>query len=152
MSCEGEVERAIRHSGCRVTVQRSRILSTLRHSGGHQSADDIHVSLMSSDPHSGISLSTVYRTLETLQASGLVSALDAGTGTMVYEWADLERPHHHLVCRECGEVQQIALEGVERLEDEIQVRSSFTPDIRHMGIGGLCAACAEAQERRERGE
>lgn len=152
MSCEGEVERAIRQSGCRVTVQRSKILSALRHGTGHQTADEIHGDVLSSDPHAVISLSTVYRTLETLQQAGVVSALDAGTGTMVYEWADQARPHHHLVCRDCGDVQEIALDGVERLEDEIRGRSHFTPDIRHMGIGGLCAACAEALERRERGE
>jgi len=141
VSCESEVEQALRESGRRVTVQRSKILAAVRHSDGHASADQIFERVRTDDPHAGISLSTVYRTLDTLKQMQLVSELDSASGTATYERADGESRHHHLVCRQCGEATEVELPALSRIEAEIQQRTGFEPDIRHLGISGLCAAC-----------
>ncbi len=141
VSCESEVEQALRASGRRVTVQRSKILAAVRHSDGHASADQIFERVRTEDPHAGISLSTVYRTLGTLRQMQLVSELDSVSGTATYERADSESSHHHLVCRECGEATEVELPALGRIEVEIEERTGFEPDIRHLGISGLCAAC-----------
>ena len=141
MSCEAEVERALRASGRRFTMQRSKILAALRHGDGHQTADEICARVRREDPHAGISLSTVYRTLETLKQMRLVSDLHTRSGTATYEWTEQERPHHHLVCRQCGQAVEIELPELAAIEDEIRTRSGFEPDIRHLGISGVCSRC-----------
>jgi Fur family ferric uptake transcriptional regulator len=144
MSCEVDIERAIRAGGRRLTVQRAKIVTALRHGGDHQTAESIHARVLEDEPHAGISLSTVYRTLETLQEIGLVSALDSGSGTVSYEWSTPERPHHHLVCHRCEGVTEIELPALAGVQGQIRERTGFQPDFDHLGITGLCAACAAA--------
>ena len=144
MSCESDVERALRASGRRFTLQRSKILAALRHGGGHRTAEQIHGRVRAEDRHAGIALSTVYRTLDTLKQMGLVSELDRGSGTATYEWTDRGHVHHHLVCRECGVATEVELPALAAIEAEIRERTGFEPEIRHLGIGGLCRQCQEA--------
>jgi Fur family ferric uptake transcriptional regulator len=140
MSCESDIEQALRESGRRFTMQRSKILTALRHGGGHRTADDIFERVRADDPHAGISRSTVYRTLDTLMQMQLVSELP-GAGTTTYEWTDRDAPHHHLVCRRCGAATEIEVPVLTDIEAEIRARTGFEPDIHHLGITGLCASC-----------
>lgn len=142
MSCESDVEQALRESGRRFTMQRSKILTALRHGGGHRTADEIYEQVREEDPHAGISRSTVYRTLDTLKQMQLVSELDGRSGTATFEWTDREGPrHHHLVCRGCGGTTEIELPALAGIEAEIERTTGFDPDIRHLGITGLCPQC-----------
>ncbi len=145
---EIEVERAIRASGRRLTAQRSKILSALRASGGHATAERIYARVGAADPHAGISLSTVYRTLEQFAEVRLVARLDGGSGSASYEWRDPEAPHQHLLCGDCGTVAEVELPELVELGERIRERTGFEPDIHHLGIGGLCTRCS-ARRRRE---
>lgn len=152
MSCESDVEQALRESGQRFTMQRSKILTALRHGGGHRTAEEIYERVREEDPHAGVSRSTVYRTLETLKQMQLVAELGGGSGTATFEWSDREAPrHHHLVCRGCGATVEVELPALAGIEAEIERTTGFDPDIRHLGITGLCAGCRPAQQgaRRE---
>jgi Fur family ferric uptake transcriptional regulator len=142
MSCESDVERELRESGRRFTMQRSKILTALRHGGGHRTADEIYEQVREEDAHAGISRSTVYRTLDTLKQMQLVSELDSHSGTATFEWTDREEPrHHHLVCRGCGGTVELELPALAAIEAEIERTTGFDPDIRHLGITGLCEQC-----------
>ena len=145
MSCELDVARAIRGGGLRLTVQRAKIVAALRHGDEHQPAEAIHARVQEAEPHAGISLSTVYRTLETLREMSLVSALDAGSGTTTYEWSTPERPHHHLVCRVCESVMEIELPALAGVQGQIREGTGFEPDFDHLGISGVCAGCAKTK-------
>jgi Fur family ferric uptake transcriptional regulator len=144
MSCESDVEQALRESGRRFTMQRSKILTALRHGGGHRTADEIFEQVREEDPHAGISRSTVYRALDTLKQMRLVSELDSHPGTATFEWTDREAPrHHHLVCRGCGGTVELELPALAAIESEIERTTGFDPDIRHLGITGLCEQCRD---------
>ncbi len=147
---EVEVERAVRASGRRLTAQRSKILSALRASGGHATAEQIYVRVSAADPHAGISLSTVYRTLEQFAEVRLVARLDGASGSASYEWRDPEAPHQHLLCGECGAVDELELPELVALGEHIRERTGFEPDIHHLGIGGLCRRCVALRRRRSR--
>ena len=88
MSCEPEIAQAVRERGRRLTIQRAKILSALRHASDHQSAEQILDRVRDDDPHADISLSTVYRTLETSTGLQLTSELRGASGTSVFEWND----------------------------------------------------------------
>ena len=144
MSCEPDTARAVRDRGRRLTVQRAKILSALRHAGEHRSAEQILDSVREADPHAEISLSTVYRTLETATELQLTSELRGAAGISVYEWNAPGTTHHHLQCTNCGRTEEVELASVQIAEAEIRAKVGFDADIRHLAIPGRCAACREA--------
>ena len=144
MSCELQTRRVLRETGRRVTSPRLRVASVLRHAGGHRTAEQIHEQVQRGDPDSTISLSTVYRTLDTLEQMRLVSAIDERAGRAAYQWLDAEQPHHHLVCNSCGAEGALGGELFERLSAAIREQTGFEPFLDHFAISGLCRDCARA--------
>ncbi len=142
MSCETQTRQILRDTGRRVTTPRLRIASMLRHAGGHRTADEIHALVRGDDPDSAISLSTVYRTLDTLQEMRLVSSVDEGVGRAAYQWLDSAESHHHLVCRGCGAEAALDGEIFDRLSAAVRKATGFEPFLDHFVISGLCRDCA----------
>jgi Fe2+ or Zn2+ uptake regulation protein len=131
----------LRARGRRVTSQRLVILRELRRRGRHASAEQIHQAVRAQLP--GISAPTVYAVLELLVELGLARKLDVGVGASLYD-ARLE-PHHHMVCRRCGAVEDLdAL-----LDAESAVRSArasgFLPEHTDLVLSGVCGSCAPAE-------
>ena len=142
MSCESDIRNVLRDTGRRVTTPRLRIASVLRHAGGHRTAQQIHEAVTGDDAASVISLSTVYRTLETLRAMRLVAEVDEGGGRAAYQWLDAEEPHHHLVCTGCGAEHALGGELFQRLNAAIRDQTGFETFLDHFRLSGLCAGCA----------
>ncbi len=142
MSCESQTRQILRDTGRRVTTPRLRIASLLRHARGHRTADEIHALVRGDDPDTAISLSTVYRTLDTLQEMRLVSAVDEGVGRAAYQWLDSAEPHHHLVCKGCGAEAALDGEMFDRLSAAVREATGFEPFLDHFVISGLCRDCA----------
>jgi Fur family transcriptional regulator, ferric uptake regulator len=144
MSCERETAEGLRTRGRRFTVQRLKVAAALRHSGGHCTAEEIHEIVSREDPHAGMPLSTVYRTLGTLKELRLVAELDAG-GRAAYEWVELEQPHHHLICQRCGAEQDLNRRLPERLCEEILAETGFEAYLDHLSLAGRCANCRSSE-------
>jgi Fur family transcriptional regulator, ferric uptake regulator len=90
----------------RRTEARNIVLTVLadNQAHGHLAADEIFFQAKISQ--ATIGLATVYRTLESLRQSSIVSALDPGDGRMRYELKQ-EGPaghHHHLICQSCQRI------------------------------------------------
>ncbi len=142
------IDDVIRGAGLRRTTPRALVLRTLRAAGGHLTASEIFEQIEAESSEEPIAQSTVYRALEALEANGVVSALRSRTGETRYEWAP-ERPgHHHLLCSGCGGVMELDLASVRELAEEIEERTGFQPDIRHLAIDGLCSGCQSGGDER----
>ena len=69
-------------------------------------------------------------------------------GVTRYELADwLQGHHHHLICVDCGSVEDVSLppeyeERVQALVDDIGVHASFAPIDHTLEIEGRCSRCA----------
>lgn len=131
----------IRAAGLRRTTPRALVLRTLLATRGHLTASEIFEQIDDEHPAEPIAVSTVYRALEALEGKGVVSALRSRSGETRYEWAPERPAHHHLICGACGEVVELDLETVEELAREIEARTGFQPDIRHLAIDGVCEHC-----------
>jgi Fur family ferric uptake transcriptional regulator len=114
------------------------ILAVLAESGGHLTAEAIHEHVRREYPY--INLSTVYRTLETFRDGGIVSETDLGGGVRRFELID--RPHHHLICLQCGQMQELEAGALEPVRHLLAERHGFQARLDHMAIFGLCRACA----------
>lgn len=131
----------MRERGFRVTPQRELILDAICEGGGHTTPEEIYQRVQARAP--AVNRATVYRTLDFLCELRLVVAANIGGGRMVYEVAG-EMPHHHLVCRTCGQVAQIGHETVKDLFVRIEREYQFTVDMDHLALFGLCQECRRA--------
>lgn len=122
----------------RSTRQRAAITELLETVDEFRSAQELHDELRRRGDNIG--LTTVYRTLQTMAAAGLVDTLRTDTGESVYRRCS-EHHHHHLVCRDCGATVEVAGAEVEAWAAEVAVAHGFS-DVSHtIEIFGTCSAC-----------
>ncbi|MGB3353357.1 MAG: Fur family transcriptional regulator [Mycobacterium sp.] len=125
----------------RATRQRAALAALLENLDDFRSAQELHDELRKQGD--GIGLTTVYRTLQQMAATGAVDTLRTDTGESVYRRCS-EHHHHHLVCRACGSTIEIQGGQVETWAAEIAREHGFS-DVSHtIEIFGLCSKCAEA--------
>ena len=139
MSCGERLQEAMRSRGLRVTPQRSVILETVAHLGGHPTVTEVYRQAVRRLP--GMNAATVYRTLEALRAAGLVDGMDDG-GPERFSLRDLDHPHHHLVCTRCGAVAELDPAPVLSFATRIRRGTAFRLDTEHLTLTGLCRKCA----------
>ena len=139
---------ALRRGGHRLTPQRQLILQVLDQAGHHLSAEAISVAVQRTYP--GMSLSTVYRTLDLLVRLGLVLEARLGSDRRVYELAGDTGEHTHLICRVCGAVSHPTALDLQGLSARLIAETGFDTiavDVVATGRCPTCAATAPASER-----
>ena len=95
----------------------------LRDSARHVSAEDLLSEASEKLP--GVSLPTVYATLELFEQLGIVRRVNGGGGTLL--WDTRADAHHHMICRSCGRIEDMEvpldLERARRSAREVRVRA-----------------------------
>jgi Fur family ferric uptake transcriptional regulator len=124
--------------GYRITPQRLMILEAIEGASGHVSAEEIYQDIRKR--YSGLNISTVYRTLELLKESGLVTETDMGDGRVRFHSMGHEH-HHHLVCSKCGKVIDLDEDTLAPLTHALADKYGFRADLKHLAIFGTCKAC-----------
>ncbi len=135
----GSLVAALRAAGYRITQARRSVCAVLAAAHDEHLTADAILERLPEDL--GLDRSTVYRTLDTLEAAGLVRHGHIGHGPTVYHLAD-EVPHQHLVCLRCGRTAAIPETELAELLDRVVLLTGFAPDVAHFAMGGLCARCA----------
>lgn len=136
-----EVVAALRARGHRMTPQRLAIVSEIVATEGHISAQEVAARVRARVP--GVNDSTVYRTLDLLEAIGVLAHSHLGSGP-AYHHAD-EAGHVHFVCARCRSTVDLARAETAALQDAVVERTGFLPDFTHFAVSGLCAACRAAE-------
>src|SRR5947209_6910233 len=133
-----ELSERLRARGQRVTSQRLVIHRALRARDAHLSAEQVFNDTRDRLP--GMSLPTVYATLELLTELGLAHRFDAGTGSVLFDGRT--EPHHHAVCRSCGTVIDLDA-GLDERELRARARrEGFRTDTLQAVLTGECARCS----------
>ena len=128
----------LRARGYRLTPQRQLVLEAVG-TLGHGTPEEIVAAVRKTA--SGVNISTVYRTLELLEELGLVQHTHLGHGAPTYSVAT-DDDHVHLVCRDCGGVDEVASEVVEDVVRRLSAERGFTVDVGHFAVFGRCGTCA----------
>ncbi len=131
------VDAGLLQSRYRLTKQRAAILRALG-DGAHLSAETILERVRSE--LSGVSLGTIYRTLDILREIGLVQVFSHGGSASRYE-AALEK-HHHLLCTECRELTNVQAAALSQIAHDIAKDAGFTGIDYSLTIVGRCADCS----------
>jgi Fur family transcriptional regulator, ferric uptake regulator len=132
-----EILSSLRERDVRITSARHAIIAVLVNSDGHITADDIAASVQRQSPD--IHLSTVYRTLESLEELGVIDHVHLGHGSAVYHLA--ENRHQHLVCERCQQVIHLPDGMLDELARTVDERYGFALRAHHSALVGLCEAC-----------
>ncbi len=130
----------LKQHGIKSTPQRQAILGYLMCSDEHPSITMIHQYLQKQDIK--VSLATVYNTLELLAKSDLVSevALDSA-GHVRYDY--FAKPHYHLICLECGKIEDIFDDTYLELEKLAQAQSDYEIVNSRYDVYGICPKCQQ---------
>lgn len=136
----------LNQEGFRVTEQRQKILSVLRDvsEGEHLSAEDVYQKLTASGEKIGFS--TIYRALHLLVDLGILRELALSEERKFYEFCDpLMGAHHHLICTQCGTVQEFEDSAILALGSNEAVNRGFSLLDCQFIVQGLCPQCAQAE-------
>ncbi|EUA33394.1 ferric uptake regulator family protein [Mycobacterium xenopi 4042] len=104
-----------------------------------RSAQELHDELRRRGENIG--LTTVYRTLQSMAAAGLLDTLRSDTGESVYRRCSTDH-HHHLVCRNCGSTVEVGDRVVETWAAEVAAAHGFSDPSHTIEIFGTCSQCA----------
>lgn len=127
----------LREKGFRLTPQRLAILEVLKNSKGHLTPIEIYREVSPTLP--GMTEATVYRTLDFLTRQNLVLVAHLGKGQLVYEYADND--HHHLICSQCGDMEEIEHEQLQELYEQLSRNTGYQIHSLHTTFFGLCPDC-----------
>lgn len=136
----GRLVEALRERGYRLTMARRAILRVLEESSESLSPLAVHARAQAYEP--GLSLATVYRTLDLIDRLGLVQRVHTDQGC--HEYSRAGDSEHHLVCRECGHVIQFPCEGLEPLIERVQQTTGYRVDRHILELSGVCGDCQGA--------
>lgn len=132
----------LRSHGLKSTLPRLRVLELFQTSAErHLSADEVYRTLNSSSEDIG--LTTIYRVLSQLEAAGLLTRTGFQPERAVYELND-GRHHDHLVCSECGHVEEFEESIIEKRQHEVAADRGFRLVEHALYIYGICRKCQAA--------
>ena len=136
------VESRLRAAGQRYTGQRRRVVDILMRAGHPLSITDILRG------RRDLAQSSVYRNLSALEHAGVVRRVTTDDEFGLYELTEeLTGHHHHLICQNCGRVQDLPLPGafertLDRTLDRVAGEAGFAEVSHRLDLIGLCADCA----------
>lgn len=133
------VLRRLGQNGRRRTTPRASVIAAALRRTQPFTAQDIVRELA----RRGIGRATVFRTLDLLVSLGVLSrihGIEQGSRCVRYT-ACAPTHHHHLVCRGCGRVEEIAASGLETRIETLARERGFEPLGHGVEVQGLCAEC-----------
>jgi len=117
MASPNQLKKALKKEGLRYTQQRQSIWNEMCATDEHRDAEEIYLSLRNEGM--SVSRATVYRTIDVLVKNNLVRKLELGDGRALYEHKmDLEH-HDHLICVQCGKIEEFMDETIEEIQEKI---------------------------------
>jgi Fur family ferric uptake transcriptional regulator len=126
----------LKKAGLKATQPRLRILSILeQHGDEHLSAEDVYKALLEAGEDVG--LATVYRVLTQFESAGLVIRQNFEGGRSVFE-LDSGEHHDHIVCLDCGHVEEFVDETIEARQQRIAKRHGFSISEHSLVLYGHC--------------
>lgn len=135
-----ELTTRFRAHGLRVTPQRQVIFRLLDGNVEHPTVEALFEAARAEMPT--ISLKTVYQTVHELEDLGEVHLLHVGTGSVRVD-PNVEHPHHHMICTQCGRVRDVVID-VDDLHLPAGAREGFAVADVQVHFRGVCAECAGA--------
>lgn len=142
------VKKQLHAKSYKLTPQREATLKVLlEREEDHLSAEEVFLLVKEKAPEIG--LATVYRTLELLSELQVIDKINFGDGVARYDLRKegAEHFHHHLVCIECGSVEEIMEDLLGDVEKIVEKNWDFEVKDHRLTFHGICKKCQQANVR-----
>ena len=127
----------LKSTGLKATLPRLKILEVFQASKQrHMTAEDVFRVLL--DDRSDIGLATVYRVLMQFEQAGLLTRSNFESGKAVYELNEGQH-HDHLVCMDCGRVEEFFDPEIERRQHAIAEQRGFVLQEHALSLYASCS-------------
>ena len=128
---------AIDIDGSGFTKQRQAVLSAIRESREHLTANEVFENARALLP--GISFATVYNSLRYLKNEGLIGEVRFGNEATRYDRKTTR--HDHAICDDCGKLVDLELSIPDALIKQAARRSKFRGGSIEVTLHGVCPDC-----------
>ncbi len=138
---------AIRKAGGRMTAQRQLVIDLLETLDGQLDAEALYQLAHARDSH--LSIATVYRTLSTLEAAGLIQQrYHSRSHERRYYERTSTVPAYHFTCRACHKVIAFHSDLIQELEARLADALGLSVFGACVCLDGLCPECQKKAEAR----
>lgn len=131
----------------KLTPQREVTVKVLlENEEDHLSAEDVYLLVKEKFPEIG--LATVYRTLDLLTDLKIIHKINFGDGVARYDFLHegADYLHHHLVCIECGSVDEIEENLLDKVEKKVERDFDFKIVDHRLTFHGICYRCKPKED------
>jgi Fur family ferric uptake transcriptional regulator len=136
----------LKSSGLKATLPRIKILEVFQQaSQRHMTAEDVYKVLLTEG--SDIGLATVYRVLMQFEQAGILSRNHFEQGKAIFELNE-GKHHDHLVCVNCGKVEEFFDPEIERRQHEVAAARGYKLQDHALALYVVCDK-AECEGRRQ---
>ena len=126
----------LKSTGLKATVPRLKILEVFqRGKQRHMTAEDVYRVLL--EDHSDVGLATVYRVLTQFEQAGILLRSHFEGGKAVYE-LDEGQHHDHLVCLDCGWVEEFFDAEIEKRQQAVAKAKGFSISDHALSLYATC--------------
>jgi Fur family ferric uptake transcriptional regulator len=126
----------LKNSGLKATLPRIKVLEVFQNTTQrHMSAEDVFRALLAE--HADIGLATVYRVLMQFEQAGLLSRTHFESGKAVFELNE-GKHHDHLVCIDCGRVEEFFDAEIERRQRSIAQTRGYELQDHALALYAVC--------------
>ena len=140
MATYDQLKRALKKEGLRYTQQRQSVWDELCATNDHRDAEEIYLAIRQSGLN--VSRATVYRTIDVLVKNKMARKFELGDGRARYEHKVNATHHDHLICIQCGKIEEFMDEIIESRQDDIVKKFGYKL-VRH--IHQLFIICSECE-------
>ncbi|MFM6990863.1 MAG: ferric iron uptake transcriptional regulator [Rhodoferax sp.] len=139
----------LKSTGLKATIPRLKILEVFQRSGQrHMSAEDVYRILL--QERSDVGLATVYRVLTQFEQASILTRSQFEGGKSVYE-LDQGQHHDHIVCLDCGQVEEFYDPEIEQRQQAVAKLKGFTITDHSLSLYATCnkAQCPNRTPQRD---
>lgn len=133
------IEKLLQEHSYRLTTGRIALLLFLSDAKKPLSATDIQKNM-----NQKMDKVTLYRALENFSKSNIITKVNLKSTSTYYELIRADRHHHHIVCEQCGKIEDI--ENCDQMNIQKEVLSyskSFKTVTSHsLEFFGVCKMCS----------
>ena len=140
MATKNLLSSALKKEGLRQTIQRQAVWDEIKSNDDHRDAEQIYSALRKNNLN--VSRATVYRTIDVLYKNNLIRKIELGDSPSKYENKVNSDHHDHIICVQCGRIDEFVDDKIESQQDKIIDKLGFKM-IRH--IHQLFVLCKDCQ-------
>jgi Fur family transcriptional regulator, ferric uptake regulator len=129
--------------GSRYTSQKKAIVEEINKIKSHFEVEDFIVNMHKKD--TSFSRATVYRMIKQLLEGGFIQKITTKDGKVFYEQNFGDKLHDHIICNQCGRIQEIKEDLIGSILEAYCAEIQFLPEYRSLHIYGLCNRCRSTQ-------